>query len=155
LRVIRTAIRHVSVAMVPPAPLPPAAGEENKKRPRVLVAEDDFINRTLMVTILEQEQWRTTAVENGRLALEALAAGEYDLVLMDLQMPEMDGLTATARIREQEKGSGKHIPIVALTAHAMKEDRDRCLAAGMDDYISKPVEYDRLFEVLNKLTTSE
>ncbi len=118
---------------------------------RILVAEDDYINRTLITTILEQEGWHVTAVENGRLAVELLTTDSFDLVLMDLQMPEMDGFTATCAIRKQEQDTGHHIPIIALTAHALKEDRDRCLAAGMDDYLSKPVDYDALLNVLNNL----
>ena len=79
-------------------------------------------------------------VENGQAALEALAQELFDLVLMDVQMPVMDGLEATAAIREQEHTSGAHVPILAMTAHAMQGDRERCLAAGMDDYVAKPMQ---------------
>ncbi|MFC1513239.1 PAS domain-containing protein [Thermodesulfobacteriota bacterium] len=126
--------------------LPPS--ETHKQ---ILVAEDDFINRTLITTILEQEGWQVTAVENGRLAVDLQGENKYDLILMDLQMPEMDGFAATAAIRRREQDSGAHIPIIALTAHALKEDRERCLANGMDEYLSKPVDYDTLLAVLNKL----
>ena len=121
---------------------------------RILVAEDDFINRTLITTILEGEGWLVTAVENGRLALEHLHKQAYDMVLMDLQMPQMDGFAATAAIRQREQNLGTHIPIIALTAHALKEDRERCLAGGMDDYLSKPVDYDTLLAVLGKFLPS-
>ncbi len=85
---------------------------------------------------------------NGREALAALEKESYDLVLMDIQMPEMDGLEATAAIREKEKGSGIHQPVIALTAHAMKGDRERCLAGGMDGYLSKPIRLQELDELL-------
>ena len=85
-----------------------------------------------------------TIAVNGREAVAALAGHDFDLVLMDLQMPEMDGFQATAAIRSAEAGTGRHIPIIALTAHAMKDDRDRCLAAGMDDFVSKPIQQDKL-----------
>ena len=130
---------------------PPSGDKETK---RILVAEDDFINRTLITTILEGEGWQVTAVENGQLALEYLNKQAYDMVLMDLQMPQMDGFTATAAIRRREQDLGTHIPIIALTAHALKEDRERCLAGGMDDYLSKPVDYDTLLAVLGKFLPS-
>tara|TARA_Y100000588_G_C13907418_1_gene775609 strand:- start:406 stop:699 length:294 start_codon:yes stop_codon:yes gene_type:complete len=92
---------------------------------------------------------------NGRLALEALEAESFDLVLMDVQMPEMDGLEATAAIHQREAASDEHLPIIALTAHAMKGDEERCLEAGTDAYLSKPIKADQLFEVIEKLVTSE
>jgi CheY-like chemotaxis protein len=87
-------------------------------------------------------------VETGEAVLEASRSGSFDLILMDVQMPEMDGLEATGRIRESEKATGKHTPIVAMTAHAMVGDRERCLAAGMDGYISKPLSVKELFETI-------
>ena len=92
---------------------------------------------------------------NGLLALEALAAQGFDLVLMDVQMPEMDGVEATARIRAQEKLTGSHQIIVAMTAHAMKGDRERYLAAGMDEYLTKPISADELDAILNKYSSPE
>ncbi len=134
-----------------PADREAAAGQAGvPQKRRILVAEDDYINRVLITTILEREKWVVTAVENGRLAVDEAETDAYELILMDVQMPEMDGFAAAAAIRAKEKGTGRHIPIVALTAHAMKADRERCLAAGMDDYISKPVEYDALFALLEK-----
>ncbi|MEW6218234.1 MAG: response regulator [Thermodesulfobacteriota bacterium] len=103
------------------------------------MAEDDEVNQALAVTVLEQAGWLVTAVANGQEALAALEAQGFDLVLMDLQMPVMDGLAAVHRLRQREKVAGGHLPVVAMTAHAMKGDRERCLAAGMDDYLAKPI----------------
>ncbi len=114
----------------------PAAG----KTLDILLAEDNRVNQTLAVALLEKEGHRVTVAETGVRLLEILGESEPDLVLMDVQMPEMDGLEATRRIRSAEEGTGRHLPIVAMTAHAMKGDRERCLEAGMDDYVSKPVD---------------
>jgi two-component system sensor histidine kinase/response regulator len=97
------------------------------------------------------ERLSVTVAGNGREALEALSKDTYDVVLMDVQMPEMDGLEATAVIRERKKKTGEHIPIVALTAHAMKGDAERCLSMGMDAYISKPLRFDELLRTMEKL----
>jgi CheY-like chemotaxis protein len=125
--------------------------EENRARLRLLLAEDNPVNRTMVTRMLEKRGHVVKAVENGRKALEALAADHYDLVLMDLQMPELDGFETTAAIRERERESGKHIPIVALTAHAMKGDRERCLARGMDGYVSKPIQMSDLVATMESL----
>ncbi|HTB19633.1 MAG TPA: response regulator [Bryobacteraceae bacterium] len=106
---------------------------------RVLLAEDNLVNQRVVQRILEKRGHSVFLASNGREALEALAQHDFDLVLMDVQMSEMDGLEATRAIRETEKASGLHVPIIALTAHAMKGDQDRCLAAGMDGYLSKPI----------------
>jgi two-component system, sensor histidine kinase and response regulator len=109
---------------------------------RVLVAEDNQVNRQFVTRVLEKRGHAVTTTENGRQAIDAIAAGapgHFDLVLMDVQMPEVDGLSATVLIRQRERSSGGHIPIVAMTAHAMSGDRERCLSAGMDDYVSKPL----------------
>src|SRR5262249_50905337 len=106
---------------------------------RILLAEDNIVNQRLVVRLLEKHGHTMIVASTGREVLAALAQQPIDLVLMDVQMPEMDGLEATAAIREQERQHGGHLPIIALTAHAMKGDQERCLASGMDDYISKPI----------------
>ncbi len=115
---------------------------------RVLLAEDNPVNQLLASRLLEKRGHRVVVAANGREALAALEKESYDLVLMDIQMPEMDGLEATAAIREKEKGSGIHQPVIAMTAHAMKGDRERCLAGGMDGYLSKPIRLQELDELL-------
>jgi len=106
---------------------------------RVLVAEDNEVNQLVAKRIFEKLGHRVTVVENGQEAVTALEKGKFDLVAMDVQMPVMDGLDATAAIRKSEETTGRHVPIVAMTAHAMKGDRERCLAAGMDGYVAKPI----------------
>ena len=118
---------------------------EQVHRPlRILLAEDNPINEKMTVRMLERCGHRVTAVHNGREALERLEQEGCDLVLMDVQMPEMDGLEAARAIRERERRTGGHVPIVAMTAHAMQGDRERCLEAGMDGYVSKPVRWEDL-----------
>lgn len=107
---------------------------------RVLLAEDNPVNQRLTLSLLEKQGHLVAVANNGREAVEQSAANEFDVILMDVQMPELDGLEATAAIREREREAGGRIPIVALTAHALKGDRERCLAAGMDAYLSKPVQ---------------
>jgi PAS domain S-box-containing protein len=117
---------------------------------RVLVAEDNPVNQRLAVRMLQKRGHRVVVAANGREALDALARDTFDLVFMDVQMPEMDGIEATAGIRKQEAGSNRHQVVIALTAHAMKGDRDRCLAGGMDDYLSKPIRPQELDAILEK-----
>ncbi|GAB6907180.1 putative Histidine kinase [Desulfosarcina cetonica] len=121
----------------------------------ILVAEDTPFNQKYIRRLLDNWRCRTTVVANGRLAIEAWSHKRFDLILMDVQMPEMDGLSATARIRdlEREKGGG-HIPIIAMTAHAMKGDRERCLDAGMDDYVPKPIASASLHKAIARLLPS-
>ena len=119
---------------------------------RILLAEDNVINRALAAGILEKCGHTLVHAANGLEAVTALEAEGFDLILMDVQMPEMDGFEATRRIRELERGSGWHTPIVAMTAHAMAGDRERCLAAGMDDYISKPLHKAELFDLIRRIT---
>ena len=121
-----------------------------QKALRILVAEDNAVNRKLALIILEKEGHDTTSVENGADALRALEKATFDLVLMDVQMPVMDGVTATRKIREMERKTGGHVPIVALTANAMKGDRERYLEAGMDDYMAKPFKADMLRQVIER-----
>jgi len=120
---------------------------------RLLVAEDNPMNQKLAVTLLKKAGYSVDAVENGRTAIEALKRTAYDLVFMDVQMPEMDGFEATKAIREME-GDRKHTPIIAMTAHAMKGDRERYLKAGMDGYISKPIEPKEMFTAIETWTKS-
>jgi CheY-like chemotaxis protein len=116
----------------------------------ILVTEDNVVNQRLATRLLEKRGHRVTVASNGRQALEALEAGVYDLVFMDVQMPEMDGLEATAAVRRKETATGKHQPIIALTAHAMKRDQERCIAAGMDGYLTKPIRPQELDVILER-----
>jgi PAS domain S-box-containing protein len=117
---------------------------------RVLVAEDNLVNQRLAVRMLEKRGHRVIVAGNGREALDALVKDTFDLVFMDVQMPEMDGFEATAGIRAKEKGTARHQTVIALTAHAMKTDRERCLASGMDDYLSKPIRPQELDKILER-----
>jgi PAS domain S-box-containing protein len=135
------------------APASPPAETFPSRPLRILLAEDNPVNQRVALHMLSKAAHTTVAVSNGKEALAALARERFELVLMDIQMPEMDGLEATRAIRAAEEETGRHIPIVAMTAHAMKGDRDRCLAAGMDDYVSKPVQADALFRVIQSAVT--
>jgi PAS domain S-box-containing protein len=121
---------------------------------RVLLAEDNAVNQRLAVRLLEKQGHSAVVVSTGRAALKALDEQEFDLVLMDVQMPDMDGLEATAAIREREKANGKRVPIIAMTAHAMAGDEQRCLAAGMDGYVAKPVSGQTLAREINRVRTA-
>jgi len=125
---------------------------EARRSLRILVAEDNAVNRMLVTALLEKRGHTTVNVTNGRDAVAAVGESEFDLVLMDVQMPEMDGLQATAAIRKSEGVTGGHVPIIALTAHAMKGDREVCIAAGMDEYLSKPINAQELFVLIEALT---
>src|SRR5258708_7402632 len=132
------------------------AGSPQGEKLRILLVEDNFINQRLAVRLLETLGHISVVANNGREALEKIDQQEhegFDLVLMDVQMPEMDGFEATAAIRERERGSidGAHMPVIAMTAHAMKGDREDCLRAGMDDYISKPITPEALMSAMKRI----
>jgi two-component system, sensor histidine kinase and response regulator len=117
---------------------------------RILLAEDNVINQRVAAALLTRAGHAVVIAGNGRETLRALAGQAFDLILMDIQMPEMDGLSATAAIRQGEQGTGRHIPIIAMTAHAMSGDREMCLAGGMDDYISKPIDGRELLKLVSQ-----
>ena len=117
---------------------------------RILLAEDNNFNQKVAVGMLEKMGHSITIAGNGREAVEMARTGMFDLILMDIQMPEMDGYQATAAIRQHQQQSGKHVPIVAMTAHAMAGDREKILQSGMDDYISKPITRQSLALLLDK-----
>jgi CheY-like chemotaxis protein len=117
---------------------------------KILLVEDVAVNQMLAVRILEKAGHRVVVAENGREGLAVLATQPFDVVLMDVQMPEMDGFEAATTIRERERASGTHVPIIAMTAYAMTGDRERCLAAGMDGYISKPIRARELLNAVEK-----
>jgi signal transduction histidine kinase/CheY-like chemotaxis protein len=124
---------------------------EDEHRARVLLAEDNPVNQTLVVRVLEKRGYTVKVTSDGRGALEALENGQFDVVLMDVQMPGMDGFEATAAIRAKEMLAGGHIPIIALTAHALKGDKEQCIAAGMDSYLSKPIRAIELVSTIESL----
>jgi PAS domain S-box-containing protein len=144
----RTAEREIAV----PAPLHPL--KPPRRTSRLLIAEDNAINQKVVVRMLEKRGYGVDAVGNGQEALDALQLRRYDLVLMDCQMPELDGLEATRRLRAAE-GADEHTPVVAITANAMKGDRERCLASGMDDYVAKPLKAAQLDRVLETWLANE
>ncbi len=126
----------------------PAAAASAPRRRRILLAEDGLVNQQVACGLLEARGHSVVVAGNGHEAIKALEQEPFDLILMDVQMPELDGFEATKAIRERERTTGKHIPIVAMTAHAMKGDRERCLQAGMDYYLTKPIQSKALFETV-------
>jgi|GEM_PF-1305171 len=132
--------------------------EDEKKKPRelrVILAEDNVVNQRIVDTALKKRGHKVVLAQNGREVLEALKGGEFDIILMDIQMPLMDGYNATIEIRKREQGTDKHIPIIALTAHALKGDREKCIEVGMDDYISKPIDPNDLIKKIEKFEIKE
>jgi two-component system sensor histidine kinase/response regulator len=125
--------------------------QENDHRSRVLLAEDSLVNLTLALRLLEKRGYSVIVAANGGEAVEAFKNNRFDVVLMDIQMPDMDGFEATAAIRAKEKLTGGHVPIIAMTAHALKGDRERCISAGMDGYVSKPIRASELFSAIESL----
>jgi CheY-like chemotaxis protein len=149
---ICTALAKKRVVRVkPPALVAPYPTREATLPLSVLLAEDNLVNAHLATVLLRKAGHRVTLVTTGRLALEALEKERYDVVLMDVQMPDMDGLAATAAIRLGETRTGRHVPIIALTAHAMADDRRRCLDAGSDGYLSKPFSPPELYAALEEV----
>ena len=127
---------------------------ESRRKLRILLAEDNKVNQLVAARLLEKRGHTVVIAGNGREALAALdepGSGGFDLILMDVQMPDMDGFEATGIIRAREKSSGTHLPIIAMTAHAMKGDEERCLAAGMDGYVSKPIQVEQLFATIDRV----
>lgn len=145
-RVLNKASKQESVPLVTRHTI-----RETKGRGRVLLAEDNPVNQTLAVRLLEKRGYQVSVAENGSEALAALEKDSFDIILMDVQMPGTDGFEATAAIRAREKSSGQHIPIVAMTAHALKGDQERCLSVGMDAYVSKPIRTNELFTTIETL----
>ena len=134
---------------------PSAAARPRPLRPlRVLLVEDSLMNQKLVKALLERQGHRVIVANDGQEAVAASRTQPLDLILMDIQMPHMDGLEATAAIRQAEKQKGTHVPIIAMTAHAMQGDRERCLEAGMDEYLAKPIRSQRLFETIAAVVES-
>jgi CheY-like chemotaxis protein/HPt (histidine-containing phosphotransfer) domain-containing protein len=129
----------------------PSAGPPPRRPPlRLLLAEDNAVNQRLMVSLLQQEGHTVVVAANGKEALAAVEQQAFDLILMDVQMPVMDGFEATAHLRAREQATCRHMPVIALTAHAMKGDRERCRAAGMDGYLAKPIHVPELLRAINQ-----
>jgi two-component system sensor histidine kinase/response regulator len=118
------------------------------------LVEDNTINRTLAQRLLQKRGFTVSIAVDGKQAIRAMRDAEFNIVLMDIQMPEMDGFEATAEIRKWKKLTGRHTPIIALTAHALKEDRERCLSAGMDAYVTKPIRPAELFSAIQNALQS-
>jgi CheY-like chemotaxis protein len=135
-------------------PEPNFAPRRGQKSLRILLAEDNLINQQVATRLLQKQNHDVRIAQNGIEALNAMSEELFDLVLMDVQMPEMCGLEATRLIREQEKGSGRRQLIIAMTAHALAGDRERCLEAGMDEYLSKPIRLNELYAVLDEVSCS-
>ncbi len=144
----RCAISHAPIRT---KPMPAAVAPESHSAFRILLAEDNAINQRLAIRLLEKAGHLVVAVESGKRAVQAAAEGCFDAVLMDVHMPEMDGIEATRRIRRSELGHAAHLPIIAMTASAMTEDRQACLAAGMDAFVSKPICAEELLATLRSV----
>jgi CheY-like chemotaxis protein len=139
-------------AVVPQAGRPAA----NARGLKILVAEDNLVNQKVIAALLHKQEHAVTLVGDGAAAVEQFLAGSFDLIFMDVQMPTMDGLTATTTIRRHEMEEGRRrTPIIALTAHALAEDAERCLSAGMDQYLAKPLRSQKLWEAIELATNLE
>ena len=155
----RSSLLEVIVAALHLSPQPDAGASpvsraqgDRRRTLDILLVEDNAVNRKLVGTRLQKEGHRVVTASNGREALAMLDLRTFDAILMDVQMPEMSGLEATAAIRGREAGTGSHVPIIAMTAHAMKGDREFCLEAGMDGYITKPIRFPALMQAIEDLT---
>ncbi len=144
-----------SAAPMKVVPAPVAVKQTGGRNYRILLAEDNAINQRLVFAALRKQGHEIEVATNGHEVLAAVNRAAFDLILMDVQMPQMDGLEATVAIRTAERASGRHVPIIAMTAHAMKGDMERCLGAGMDDYLTKPVDLDRLRESVRRWASKE
>jgi len=145
-------------AEVPPPEITEPRVSQKQSRPktyRILIAEDNLVNQKVAIYMLEKQGHSVMGVTNGEEALAALEKGNFELILMDVQMPKMDGYRATQLIRQKEKETSLHIPIIAMTAHAMKGDREKCLRAGMDEYISKPLNVKQLADTIARVMNNE
>ncbi|MBI1917879.1 MAG: response regulator [Planctomycetes bacterium] len=151
LDAIEMCLGKASLDKEQPLPAPRSRLQEGRRCLHILLAEDNTVNQRLAVRLLELQSHTVVVAGNGREALSAWEQQPFDLVLMDVQMPAMDGLEATVVIRAKEQGTGNHIPIIAMTAHAMKGDRERCLEAGMDGYVAKPIRADQLLQAIEDL----
>jgi signal transduction histidine kinase/CheY-like chemotaxis protein len=154
LQSVKTVLGSQSVAAEKPSVVKIPSLRENGAPLKILLVEDNRVNQIVATQFLEKQGHQVVVAGNGRAALEALEKQTPDLVLMDIQMPEMDGLQATAAIRQGELKSGKHIPIIAMTAHAMAGDKENCLKAGMDGYVSKPLRVEKLFSTIEEVLSA-
>jgi CheY-like chemotaxis protein/HPt (histidine-containing phosphotransfer) domain-containing protein len=152
---LRTALGRERAGAEPGAFVTRHSLRENRRCARVLLAEDNPVNRMVAVRMLQKRGHSVLAVEDGLKAVAALKKGAFDVVLMDVQMPGLEGYEATAAIRDWEKATGRHTPIIALTAHARRGDRDKCLAAGMDAYVSKPIRAEELMQAIDRLLSPD
>jgi len=150
LDAILTALGTRPIKDAPPVLVTRHSLRENSHHLRILLVEDNAVNQVVVVRLLEKRGHTVAVAGNGKEALAALEKQSFDLVLMDIQMPEMDGFEATAAIRKIEQTSGNHLPVIAMTAHAMVGDRERCLEAGMDDYIAKPIRSEELNDLVQR-----
>jgi CheY-like chemotaxis protein len=150
----RGSIFHFTATFRPAKSAKKTIGDSGAGGPNILdflIAEDNAVNRRLAVRQLEKQGHKVTAVSDGQKAVEVSARHSFDVILMDVHMPETDGIAATRQIRQRERATGKHVPIIALTAGAMKQDRDACLEAGMDAYVSKPINADELLSTVSNV----
>ncbi|OAI41637.1 hypothetical protein AYO40_02790 [Planctomycetaceae bacterium SCGC AG-212-D15] len=147
VRILHLSLEHAGVC----EPTAGRAAPEKRRPLRILLAEDNRVNQRLAVRLLEKRGHSVVIADDGKQALAALQRELFDLIFMDVQMPEMGGFEATALVRDSEKKTGRHLPIIAMTAHAMKGDRERCLASGMDAYVSKPILAAELFRAIDEV----